>query len=594
MRKYVIVLCLILLGLPVISSAQDGIYLQQPELMIGYVDSCAQFWMNAWDLTYGGFYTEVNRSANEVFGNKNMLTQSRNAYGMVRAYQMTGDTTYLNLAHDAIQWMVLHAWDNTNGGWYAELNAQGQPLNTTNNRSAFDAHYALLGLAAYVEVTRDTTMMSYLMRGYDDLENKFWDDRSGFEGYYDYTAYNGTSPRNKSFNATVDAITTHLLLLQLMTENDAIYLTRLNQLADNVTTHLGGSMPDQAIGFAEEYDSDWNVRASETMTIMGHVLKSSWCMGRIHRLTNNPDHLEMAEILFNDVWDNGYDHDFGGPYKDYNRLTGEMLMWGNPDTAKAWWQMEQGVMAGLELHGLLGSTDPLSMGDETLDFFMEHFVDHTYGDVFENRTRYGDETWGTWKGNGYKAGYHSIETGYYSYLYGSLFVNQEMVTLRYKFDVMDEARFYHLTPIAIADNELVIEEVYHNGEQYTLFDPETRIIELAAGASGEFEVTFRPIPVGVGNGTKISLVPSSLTMAKAYPNPFNGITNLAFQLNTSSTVKMSVYNINGQRVVDLPEQQLAAGSHRLPISMNSIATGTYFVHLATPHEQAVVRVVMVK
>ena len=71
-------------------------YLLNPELAIGYTDSCASFWLQTWDNSTGGFYTNIDKFGNVITAwgtNKNMLTQSRNAYGMVRAYMLTGDTT---------------------------------------------------------------------------------------------------------------------------------------------------------------------------------------------------------------------------------------------------------------------------------------------------------------------------------------------------------------------------------------------------------------------------------------------------------------------------------------------------------------------
>ena len=74
-------------------------YLQNPEMMFGFVDSCAKFWMKAYDATNGGYFVNINRQGNP-FGTslKNTLNQSRNAYGFIRAFQMTGDTTYLRYA----------------------------------------------------------------------------------------------------------------------------------------------------------------------------------------------------------------------------------------------------------------------------------------------------------------------------------------------------------------------------------------------------------------------------------------------------------------------------------------------------------------
>ncbi|RKY91503.1 MAG: hypothetical protein DRQ01_07600, partial [Ignavibacteriae bacterium] len=299
-------------------------YLQNPTLAIGYADSCAQFWLQTYDYASGGFFTRIDKFGNAIGTNKHMLTQTRNIYGIVRAYMLTGDTTYINLAGEALNWMYEHAWDNTNNGWFQELDISGNPINPTADKTAFFQHYALLGIAAYYEATGDTVAFNWLMKGFQHLENIYWDNRINHLGYYDKASFNNQNTWDKSFNATVDAITTHLLYLYLLSE-DTDYRLRLEELATEIIDHMVASMPQQAIGFVERYDSDWNWDNNETMTIMGHVLKAGWCLARIHQLFPDTAYVNNAEVLITHVWENGYDHEYWGPYKDFDRVTGEML-----------------------------------------------------------------------------------------------------------------------------------------------------------------------------------------------------------------------------------------------------------------------------
>ena len=69
-------------------------HLNDPDLFIPFVEESATFWYSAWDDARGGFYTNVARDGtpNRSWGtNKELLTQSRNAYAMVRAFQLTGN-----------------------------------------------------------------------------------------------------------------------------------------------------------------------------------------------------------------------------------------------------------------------------------------------------------------------------------------------------------------------------------------------------------------------------------------------------------------------------------------------------------------------
>jgi mannose/cellobiose epimerase-like protein (N-acyl-D-glucosamine 2-epimerase family) len=77
--------------------------------------------------------------------NKAMLSQTRNAYGYVRAYMLTGNDLYLQMAREGLNFLYNHAWDPNYGGWYNRMDRQGNPGGATNNKSAFDQHYALLG-----------------------------------------------------------------------------------------------------------------------------------------------------------------------------------------------------------------------------------------------------------------------------------------------------------------------------------------------------------------------------------------------------------------------------------------------------------------
>ncbi len=528
-------------------------YLNNPDLLVGYVDSCARFWFDSYDEVEGGFYTNVDRSGNVITAwgtNKNLLTQSRNAYGMARAFQMTGDTIFLAYMQGALDFQYAHAWDEQYGGWFELLTEDGSPISPQNNKTAFTQHYGLLGPVAAWVVTRDTTHWNQIQLGQEDLETHWYDSRPDYLGYFDERTRSGTNRWDKSFNATVDALTTHLLPL-IFNTGDSGLRQRASSVGEQVLDHLVTSMPQQAIGFAEKYTSLWDIQSGETMTIMGHVLKSAWCLGRLEQIAPAPDWIPAARQLADNVLDRGYDHALGGPYKDYNRVTGEMLMWGNPDTAKAWWQMEQAVMAGLQLFDLTGDTSYLQMADETLDFFIRYFVDHTYGEVYADRTRYGEETWGTTKGGSGKAGYHSIELGYYTYLYSKLFLRGETASIYYRFRAGDVERSYLLTPLAIADDRLQISQVELEGEAYPDYNPIPRQLHLAPGVGGVFRVWFETVPAAVSDRSGSSH-PDRRRLASNYPNPFNSGTVIQLSPSLPQTGDLTVFDLGGHPIVTLP------------------------------------------
>jgi mannose/cellobiose epimerase-like protein (N-acyl-D-glucosamine 2-epimerase family) len=554
-------------------------YLAEPERMIGYVDSCAKFWTKVYDPAAGGFYTNVDRAGNVMTSsgtNKNMISQSRDAYGFLRAFMLTGKNEYLVHARNALDFMYKSAWDKSYGGWHDVVDKNGNPTRATDNKTAFNQHYALLGITAAYETMHDTADWSILEKGLAHNEAHFWDSRPDYYGYYDNTKYDGTTPSGKSFNATVDAITTHLLHMYLMT-GDSTYKIRLHQVAANMLQYLTASAPLQAIGFVEVYNTNWEWNPSETMSIMGHVLKTAWCFARVYDIDPDTAYLSAAERLVAMVLQKGYDHQNGGPYKDYNRVTGEMLMWGKTDTAKAWWQMEQAITAGLLLYKITGKQEYLEMADETLDFFMKYFVDRTYGEVYENRTKYGGFIWNENKGGSGKAGYHSTELGYYVYLYGSLLIHRQPVVLYYNFSPLQVDRQITLNPISSPLYR--IQSITRNDTSFTDFDRDKKILNLPAGTGGKFRVTFEPTGQVNVTQTVSSAVPERFTLMQNYPNPFNPSTTFKFSVPEAGAVTLRIYDMLGREIASPYNGSATAGTHLVVWNAAGLSSGMYLARM---------------
>ncbi|MDO9258151.1 MAG: YCF48-related protein [Bacteroidales bacterium] len=64
-----------------------------------------------------------------------------------------------------------------------------------------------------------------------------------------------------------------------------------------------------------------------------------------------------------------------------------------------------------------------------------------------------------------------------------------------------------------------------------------------------------------------------------YPNPFFLSTTIQYQLPRSSFVKLTVYNIFGQQVAKLVNEQQQAGKHEVELNGSQLTNGTYFYRL---------------
>jgi hypothetical protein len=72
---------------------------------------------------------------------------------------------------------------------------------------------------------------------------------------------------------------------------------------------------------------------------------------------------------------------------------------------------------------------------------------------------------------------------------------------------------------------------------------------------------------------------SGFTLIGNYPNPFNPRTIISWQLAVSGLVKLCVYNLEGQRVAVLINENLPAGFHSFDFNASHLPSGVYFYSL---------------
>ncbi len=80
-------------------------------------------------------------------------------------------------------------------------------------------------------------------------------------------------------------------------------------------------------------------------------------------------------------------------------------------------------------------------------------------------------------------------------------------------------------------------------------------------------------------GTAEAEKPGSVELRQNYPNPFNPATNIVFYLPEERPVKVGVYNIVGQQVALLAEENMGEGEHTITWNASEMPSGVYIVQL---------------
>jgi Secretion system C-terminal sorting domain len=74
-------------------------------------------------------------------------------------------------------------------------------------------------------------------------------------------------------------------------------------------------------------------------------------------------------------------------------------------------------------------------------------------------------------------------------------------------------------------------------------------------------------------------VPEKFALEQNYPNPFNPGTKINFVIPKSSFVNLKVYDVLGNEVATLVEEEKQAGSYEVNFDASQLSSGVYFCKL---------------
>jgi len=68
-------------------------------------------------------------------------------------------------------------------------------------------------------------------------------------------------------------------------------------------------------------------------------------------------------------------------------------------------------------------------------------------------------------------------------------------------------------------------------------------------------------------------------LSQNYPNPFNPTTKIEYSISEQSMVQLKVYDILGNEVAQLVNEEQSAGTYRADFIANNLASGFYVAQL---------------
>lgn len=108
------------------------------------------------------------------------------------------------------------------------------------------------------------------------------------------------------------------------------------------------------------------------------------------------------------------------------------------------------------------------------------------------------------------------------------------------------------------------------------------------------EVSFTSV-VFTSIEPNVSVFPNQFKLYPAYPNPFNPLTTIQFDVETvSSKSVLNIYNISGKNVATLINERLKSGSYEVQWDASSFSSGVYFSELISGGKRVSQKMILLK
>lgn len=121
--------------------------------------------------------------------------------------------------------------------------------------------------------------------------------------------------------------------------------------------------------------------------------------------------------------------------------------------------------------------------------------------------------------------------------------------------------------------------------EYAVFNLQTGVYESKTARVSDFKGFLRVQLTKTGEIPP----PTATRLFQNYPNPFNPVTSIKYDLAETSQVRMDIFNVKGQLVKTLLNQEMLAGTHSViwdgkDGQGRSVSSGVYFYRMSLPNK----------
>jgi mannose/cellobiose epimerase-like protein (N-acyl-D-glucosamine 2-epimerase family) len=490
---------------------KDTYVFERQDWWVKQVQEIGDFYLEAQfqgqPVDYKNYRTTITLSGAKEADNFRQETDtiSRLVYGFASAYLMTGEDRFLEGAEKGVEYLRDHMRfydrDEKIVYWYHGIDVHGQRETKVfasefgddfDAIPAYEQIYALAGPIQTYRITGDPRILRDAELTVDLFDRFFLDrERGGYFSHLDPITLDprsealGVNKGKKNWNSVGDHAPAYLINLWLAT-GEQRYADFLESTFDAIEAHFPDyeHSPFVQEKFYEDWSHDTTHLWQQNRGVIGHNLKIAWNLMRMYGLKPKATYEALARKIAAVMPQVGMDRQRGGWYDVVERLRreGEEVHRFAFHDRKAWWQQEQGILAYLILHGILGDAEYLKLARESAAFYNAFFLDHDDGAVYFNVLANGlPYLMGTerFKGSHSMSGYHSTELCYLATVYTNLLITKQPLDLYFKpLPGAFKDNLLRVSPDILPPGSIRIEEVWVDDESYANFDATGLTVKL--------------------------------------------------------------------------------------------------------------------
>jgi len=96
----------------------------------------------------------------------------------------------------------------------------------------------------------------------------------------------------------------------------------------------------------------------------------------------------------------------------------------------------------------------------------------------------------------------------------------------------------------------------------------------------------------VADGNEV--LPREIRLHQNFPNPFNPVTTIQYEVPTEQRVRISVFSVLGEKIADLVDSDVAPGKYSVVFDGRAVGSGTYFYRMESANHTETRKLIVLK